>query len=342
MIQRVSRLFFVFAVLTAATAIWLWQDYQRALQAPLLLQDVIEIDIKKGSNFNDFVSYLESKSLIENPLYLKLYARHSGLARQLKAGYYRLQPDMTVVSLLELVTSGRSISYSFTIVEGSTFKQLLASIKSNSKLRDDVTDLETVDLLKKLAIDAPHPEGQFLAETYHFEKNGSAQALLKRAHAMLQDTLDRAWEGRAKELPYTSAYEALIMASIIEKETARADERPVIAGVFVRRLNKKMRLQTDPTVIYGMGDRYTGNIRRSDLRRATPYNTYVIKGLPPTPIAMVGAAAIEAAVHPAKGKALFFVAKGDGSHQFSETLKQHNEAVRRYQLKRREDYRSSP
>ncbi|MDF2180495.1 endolytic transglycosylase MltG [Neptuniibacter sp. CAU 1671] len=321
---------------------WLWQDYQDYMAHPLSIKETTDIDVSKGINFNQLLNELESKSIIKKPIYFKIHARLMGKARQIKAGYYRLEPDMNPMDLLELITSGRSISYSFTILEGSTFKQLMETVRANPQLKDDVSDLSTDALLKTLQIEAAHPEGQFLAETYHFEKNGSALALLNRAHTLLQETLDQAWETRQPDLPYGSAYEALIMASIIEKETARADERPIIAGVFVRRLNKKMRLQTDPTVIYGMGDAYTGNIRRSDLRKPTPYNTYVIPGLPPTPIAMVGREAIQAALNPADGKALFFVAKGDGSHQFSETLKQHNEAVRQFQLKRREDYRSSP
>jgi UPF0755 protein len=182
----------------------------------------------------------------------------------------------------------------------------------------------------------------FLADTYQFHRGMSDVDLLKRAHALLQTELDTAWRERAKELPYKSAYEALIMASIVEKETALSSERPTIAGVFVQRLQKGMKLQTDPTVIYGMGDRYKGNIRRADLRRPTPYNTYTNAGLPPTPIAMVGREAIRAALHPDQSKWLYFVAKGDGSHQFSATLEAHNRAVKQYQLKRRSDYRSSP
>jgi len=342
LIKRIFAFFLSVFILLGLSGLWFWHNYETFLKTPLPILETTEIDVSKGIHFNQLIKELEKKSIIEKAFYLKLHARVTGQARQIKAGYYRLEPGMTPRGMLELITSGRSISYSFTILEGSTFKQLLTAIQSNPQLKDDVSTLSTEALLKTLDIESTHPEGQFLAETYHFEKNGSALALLNRAHNLLQDTLNQAWETRLPDLPYGSAYEALIMASIIEKETARADERPVIAGVFVRRLNKKMRLQTDPTVIYGMGDEYEGNIRRSDLRKATPYNTYVIPGLPPTPIAMVGAEAIHAAVNPAKGKALFFVAKGDGSHQFSETLKQHNEAVRQFQLKRRKDYRSSP
>ena len=261
---------------------------------------------------------------------------------QIKAGEYLLEAGITPLELMDVLTSGRSINYSFTIVEGSTFKQLQASLSKVDNLVDDLEGLSGDKLLKQLEINYEHPEGLFLAETYSYERNTKTSELLKRAHKLLQKTLSTEWNDKQKELPYKTPYESLIMASIVEKETARADERPIIAGVFNRRLKTGMRLQTDPTVIYGMGDRYKGNIRRSDLRKPTPYNTYVIPALPPTPIAMVGREAIRAALNPAPGKALFFVAKGDGSHYFSETLKEHNRAVQQYQINRRKDYRSSP
>jgi UPF0755 protein len=261
---------------------------------------------------------------------------------QVKAGEYLLSAGITPVELMEVITSGRSINYSFTIVEGSTFKQLIESISKAEFLNNDLEGLSEKELLAILDLKFEHPEGVFLAETYSYERNTKTSELLKRAHALLQKTLTAEWEKKKAGLPYKNPYESLIMASIVEKETARADERPVIAGVFTRRLDKGMRLQTDPTVIYGMGDKYKGNIRRSDLLRPTPYNTYTIPALPPTPIAMVGREAIHAALNPQEGKALFFVAKGDGSHYFSETLREHNKAVHQYQINRRKDYRSSP
>lgn len=325
-----------------AATVWLWNDYQTYLKTPISLPENAIFEVKKGFSFNKVVKELEQQSIKVNPLYLKLYARHSKLGNQVKAGVYDLGAEITPVQLLSIITSGRSVSHRFTIIEGSTFKQVLAALENTKYLEYDLSDLDDKALLERLGIQYSHPEGLFLAETYSFERNTKASSLLKRAHQHLQNQLKEAWEQKQDKLPYKNAYESLIMASIVEKETARPDERPIIAGVFTRRLEKGMRLQTDPTVIYGMGDSYKGNIRRSDLRKPTPYNTYVIPALPPTPIAMVGREAIKAALNPESGKALFFVAKGDGSHYFSVTLKEHNEAVRQYQLNRRKDYRSSP
>ena len=332
----------VAVVVVISVSAWFWQDYQNYLNTPLNITAEKIYELKKGSNFNSVIKTLEEEGYISSPLYLKLHARQQKLANKMKAGEYLLKPGITPPQLLQILTSGRSINYQFTIVEGSTFKQVKDSISDNKYLKDDVSDLTNESILKALGSEYSHPEGLFLAETYSFSKGGSALAVLKRSHGMLKSSLDAAWQSRQEKLPYKTAYEALIMASIVEKETARADERPVIAGVFTRRLDKRMKLQTDPTVIYGMGDRYKGNIRRSDLRKPTAYNTYVIPALPPTPIAMVGREAIQAALNPTDGKALFFVAKGDGSHYFSATLREHNNAVKKYQLTRRKDYRSSP
>ena len=326
----------------AVVGAWVWRDYQTFLNAPLDISKNTVFEVKKGWSFNRVVTELKQKSFLSSEHYLKLYGRHSKQAGQVKAGEYLLSAGITPIELMAVITSGRSINYSFTIVEGSTFKQLLESISKAEHLHNDLEGLSDNELLEKLQLNYNHPEGLFLAETYSYERNTNTSELLKRAHGLLQKTLQAEWESKQEGLPYKTPYESLIMASIVEKETARADERPVIAGVFTRRLEKKMRLQTDPTVIYGMGDNYNGNIRRSDLRRATPYNTYVIPALPPTPIAMVGREAIQASLNPEDGKALFFVAKGDGSHYFSETLKEHNRAVQQYQINRRKDYRSSP
>lgn len=340
--KKVLSVLIVLVVLVGVAGYGLYHDYNKYLNSPVALSDKTIINIKKGMSFNGLIGELKEKNVPINELYLKLYARHSGLGRQIKAGEYRIEQQTTPIQMMAILTSGRSITYNFTIVEGSNYKQLLASIAANKYIENDVKGLSLEQLLKKVDAKHEHPEGLFLAETYNFEKNSTASALLERAHKMLLKQLDQQWQARNTTLPYKSAYEALIMASIVEKETARADERPVIAGVFVRRLNKRMRLQTDPTVIYGMGDAYQGNIRRSDLRKPTPYNTYTIPALPPTPIAMVGPDAIIAALNPANGKSLYFVAKGDGSHYFSASLREHNNAVRKYQLSRRKDYRSSP
>jgi UPF0755 protein len=221
------------------------------------------------------------------------------------------------------------------VVEGWTFQQLLDALRENEAIRQTLTDRDGAAIMAQLGKPDLHPEGQFAPDTYRFPRGTSDLEFLRRAHNTLQEWLDSAWRERAEDLPYDSAYDALIMASIIEKETGLASEREAIAGVFVRRLKRTMRLQTDPTVIYGMGSAYNGNIRRADLRRDTPYNTYTRHGLPPTPIALPGRESLHAALHPAEGDALYFVAKGDGSHQFSATLEEHLDAVRLYQLRRR-------
>ncbi len=343
MLRRVVFPFFMLVILAACGAAWFGQQQlQRTLGTPLPIIDERELVIEQGTWFRKFALQLEQEGLIDSHLWLRLEGHLNPAVTAIKAGEYRLEPGITLQQLLDKVVRGDTISYTFTLVEGTTFKQLRRTLLSNPQLKHELDDLTEAELLKQLGSTADAVEGLFLAETYHFKRGMSDLQLLKRAHADLQSVLEQAWSDRIKDLPYRSAYEALIMASIIEKETAVPSERGQIAGVFVRRLERGMRLQTDPTVIYGMGDRYQGNITRADLRRPTPWNTYVISGLPPTPIALVGREAIEAALNPTDGKALYFVAKGDGSHQFSNSLQEHNRAVRRYQLKRRADYRSSP
>jgi UPF0755 protein len=257
-LKKIFSVFVVLIALVGAMAYGVYLDYNKYLESPVEAPGNTIIHIKKGMSFNGLVSELKRKDLIVNELYLKLYARHTGLVRKIKAGEYRIDSQMTAVQVMEILTSGRSITYNFTIVEGSNYKQLLAAISANEHLKNDTEGLSLEELLEQVGVEKTHPEGLFLAETYSFEKNSSAIKLLKRAHQMLNKKLDEQWQARNTKLPYKSAYEALIMASIVEKETARADERPIIAGVFVRRLNKRMRLQTDPTVIYGMGDAYKG------------------------------------------------------------------------------------
>ena len=329
-------------VLAAGAAAVGWQQYQGFLDTPVNVAEPYVLTVKKGSSYNAVVSDLVAQGLIDKPLFMKLYGRQSGLSARIRAGEYSIDPGTTPAGLIDILVSGKSIQHSFTVIEGSTVKELLAQLKQDQVLVQTLADKAPGDIQAVLDVKKPSLEGLFLAETYNYERGTTDLEILQRAQRLLNKKLSAAWAERQKSLPYKTSYEALIMASIVEKETARANERPEIAGVFVRRLNKGMRLQTDPTVIYGMGDKYKGNIRRADLRRPTPYNTYVINGLPPTPIALVGAEAIQAALNPNAGKSLYFVAKGDGSHQFSQTLREHNNAVRRYQLQRRKDYRSTP
>ena len=234
------------------------------------------------------------------------------------------------------------VQYSLTLVEGWSFRQVRAALVRQEKLEQRLADLDDKALMDRLGLAGVSPEGRFFPDTYRYVSGMSDQDLLKQASARLDQVLDEEWARRADGLPYRKPYDALIMASMVEKETGVAEERGQIAGVFVRRLRSGMRLQTDPTVIFGLGERYNGNLTRAHLQQPTPYNTYVIDGMPPTPIALAGREAIHAALNPVAGKSLYFVARGDGSHVFSETLEQHNRAVREYQLKRRADYRSSP
>lgn len=313
------------------------------LKSPVNIDEDTVITIKKGDTLSQLARDLAAKNIIPSADALIIYAR---LTQQttIKVGEYVLPVGSNHQALLTLLQSEDVIRYSVTLVEGKTFDDFVRALQRNPTLIHTI-DLKKdyAEILKVLNLALDHPEGWFFPDTYQFVRGMSDADILRQAHQRMKKVLDEQWQKRSKNLPYKNAYEALIMASIIEKETGVPYERSEIAGVFVRRLNKGMRLQTDPTIIYGLGREYKGNIRRKHLRQKTPYNTYVIDGLPPTPIAMPGREAIYAALHPKPGKSLFFVAKGDGSHQFSETLVQHNRAVRKYQIEqRREQYRSSP
>ncbi len=268
-------------------------------------------------------------------IYFELYARYHQKASLIKAGEYLIKPNTTLPLFLEQIIEGEVVQYRYTIVEGITSQQLIATLKLHANLNSALNGMSSEEILKALGAAEQHIEGLFLPETYHFPAGTSDLAFLQRSYDALQSTLSDEWQNKADDLPYKTPYEALIMASIIEKETGIAEERAQIAGVFVRRLQKGMRLQTDPTVIYGMGDAYKGNIRRKDLRTDTRYNTYTRHGLPPTPIALASKESLHAALHPADGKSLYFVATGkEGRHYFSSTLTEHNKAVRKYQLKK--------
>ncbi|KEA61892.1 protein YceG like [Marinobacterium lacunae] len=342
MIKRFVTFLVVLAVAIGAVAAWAWRDYQHYIHSPANINEPTSYLVKKGQYYNALVDDLNDKSIIGNALYMRVLARIEPALSSIKAGEYRLEPGMSPHDIVKKIANGDTVRYQFTIIEGSRWSDLRASLAKETMLGQSLEGKSDEQVLEALGLEAKSPEGMFLAETYQFERGMSDIDLLARANKALQNTLDAAWASRREKLPLNSPYDALILASIVEKETAVPEERPRIAGVFTRRLERGMRLQTDPTVIYGMGDAYKGNIRRSDLRKATPYNTYVINGLPPTPIAMVGPDAIQAAVSPASGNELYFVARGDGSHHFSATLTEHNKAVARYQLKRTKNYRSSP
>lgn len=293
--------------------------------------------IKPGSNLQQVSRQLRERGFTSfPPRYLYWYGRYTQSADRIKAGEYRLTSTQTLPDVLNLFIKGDVVQHSFTIIEGMTSQQLVDSIAADERL---IATLETNDLtaiMQMLDGNERHGEGEFAPETYYFSAGTTDFDMLKRAYHWMQHNLAEAWQNRADNLPYNNPYEALIMASIIEKETGIAEERPEIAGVFVRRLQKGMKLQTDPTVIYGMGEKYQGNIRRKDLTTDTVYNTYTRFGLPPSPIALPSIAAIDAALNPADGTSLYFVATGyEGRHAFSDTLMEHNKAVRKYQLKKR-------
>ncbi len=335
MFKRLRRFLFLILVAVAMAGGWLFMQVDDYLDTPLPLHEAVSYELQSGSNFIAVLNDLSGQGIVTRPRYLRWYGRVSGLDRKIKAGEYQLQAGMTPRQLIAMLTRGKVRQYSLTIVEGWTFRQMMDLVRRSRELKQTLDGLDDAAIMERLGQPGVHPEGWFLPDTYHFPKGMSDLAFLKRANQAMQTVLNSEWARRAGNLPYKTPYEALIMASIVEKETGLASERRAIAGVFVRRLKKGMRLQTDPTVIYGMGARYQGNIRKSDLRRDTAYNTYRRAGLPPTPIALPGRDAIHASLHPDDSDNIYFVARGDGSHQFSATLKQHNEAVIKYQLKGR-------
>ncbi len=296
--------------------------------------------INSGSSLRQVSRQLAARGLIDEAWLFELLARSQSDAGAIKAGEYRIRPGDTAQTLLQRLRDGDSVSHAFTIIEGWTFRQLREQLAKNPVLRHTIDPSDSDDaVMSRLGHPGEHPEGRFLPDTYHFPRGTSDIQFLERAYHAMEKALDEEWRERAPGLPLNTPYEALILASIIEKETGAAFERPLIAAVFIQRLKKGMRLQTDPTIIYGLGEDYDGNIRYRDLKRKTPYNTYIIRGLPPTPIALPGRDALHAALHPADSDALYFVSKGDGTHYFSRTLEEHNRAVSKYQLKGRKPKR---
>ncbi|TNE75682.1 MAG: endolytic transglycosylase MltG [Gammaproteobacteria bacterium] len=313
----------------------------RYLDTPLPLERSLSFTVPAGASLTAQAFRLHEMGLIQWPRVLTAFGRITDQTG-IKTGEYLLQPGVTPRELLAKWVSGEVIQYSLTFPEGLRFADWLALLIKVEKLEHVLKGTSGQEIIAELGLDVSHPEGWFFPDTYSYNAGDTDRDILLWAHQRMRGVLEEEWQNRAPDLPYANAYEALIMASIIEKETGVAAERGQIAGVFVRRLQKGMRLQTDPTVIYGLGDAYQGNIRRKHLRQHSDYNTYLIDGLPPTPIAMPGREAIHAALHPEEGNSLYFVAKGDGSHYFSATLDEHQKAVREFQLQRRSDYRSHP
>jgi UPF0755 protein len=303
----------------------------RELNAPLAVPaDGVTFEVASGTPAWRVTENLAERGLLAEPWLLALYARATGDATRIRAGEYRLEPGTTPVSLLTKLVAGDVLLHQLTIVEGARFADVLAALRSHPAIA--VSSLDGAAIMAALGAPGVHPEGQFFPDTYRFPRGTADLDVLRQAHTALVTHLEAAWNARAPNIAIATPYEALILASIVEKETALATERGRIAGVFHQRLRRNMRLQTDPTVIYGLGAAFDGNLRRQDLERDTPYNTYTRGGLPPTPIALPGLGALEAAVMPEISDAVYFVAtgRGDGSHAFSATLEEHERAVREY------------
>ena len=341
-LKRLLRISTVLILLAAVCLAVLLGTAQRFLEQPLTLSNnTVQWSIDKGASLSGVNRQLYQENIVSHPRLLSFYGRLSGQTA-IQAGLYQIGAGDSAKTLLERFNRGEVINFQITFPEGWSYQQWLEHLASVEQFAA-ISELNQAQIMSAAGIVKSHPEGWLFPDTYSYISSDTAIDILARAHSKMQQVLDHAWQNRSADIPYSSAYEALIMASIIEKETGLVEERPEIAGVFVRRLNKRMRLQTDPTVIYGLGAAYRGDLKRSHLKTHSPYNTYMIKGLPPTPIAMPSAAAIEAALHPLAGTSLYFVARGDGGHYFSETLAEHQKAVRKYQIERRaEDYRSAP
>ncbi|WEJ07020.1 endolytic transglycosylase MltG [Pseudomonas sp. FJ2-5-13] len=313
-----------------------------ALKQPLKLPQEQLLDVPAGATPTGTFNRLEADGVLDDAFWLRLYWRFNLEGQPLHSGEYRMSPGLTAEGLIGLWQRGEVVQYSLTLVEGWNFRQVRTALAKHEKIVQTLAGLTDSEVMDKLGHPGVFPEGRFFPDTYRFVRGMTDVEFLKKAYNRLDDVLAQEWSRRAADAPYTDPYQALIMASLVEKETGVPQERGQIAGVFVRRLKIGMLLQTDPTVIYGLGERYNGKLTRAHLKEANPYNTYMIAGLPPTPIAMVGREAIHAALNPVPGSSLYFVARGDGSHIFSDNLDAHNAAVREFQLKRRADYRSSP
>jgi UPF0755 protein len=292
----------------------------------------VKIEVIAGSSLSRVAMELSKAGYLSSPTLFKLWARLQGVENRIQTGEYELSAGITPAQLLDKIVRGDSVQYRITLVEGWTFQQALEALWSAENIRSSLNNSSPTEIAQRMNLDYENPEGLLYPDTYFYTKGTLDIELLLRANERLDTVLSQAWESRLGALPYANSYEALTMASIIEKESASNSERALIAGVFVARLDLGMRLQSDPTTIYGMGDRYAGNIRRADLLEQTPYNTYRIDGMPPTPIALSGKESIVAALNPSASDYLYFVARVDGSHQFSRTLEEHNAAVREHQL----------
>lgn len=320
-------LLILFIAILLGAAVVLYATHPRTI-SPL----PFDFSLKPGSSLKSAAHQLQQAGVLREEWSFVWLARILGKSTQIKQGNYQLERPTSLLALLEMVSKGRVTQSELTIIEGWTFKQFRAVLNATPTLRHDSAALTDAEILQRIGAPEKHPEGLFFPDTYNFSSGSSDLSILKRSYQTMQRRLQQSWQGRDKDLPLATPYEALILASIVEKETGKLSDRDMISAVFINRLRKGMRLQTDPTVIYGIGDKYDGNIRKRDLLNDTEYNTYTRDGLTPTPIALPGWQSIQAVMHPAASQALYFVARGDGSSQFSNTLAEHNNAVIRYQL----------
>jgi UPF0755 protein len=325
MMRRIIKLLIVLALL-ATTGLGYY------VNRPMLLPVTpLVFDLKQGSSLKSAARELQQAGLLRQDWTFLWLARLFGKSTQLKAGNYVLEHPVSPLELLKIISKGEVSQRQLSVIEGWTFKQFRDALNSNPDIVHDTTSLTDAEILQRIGATENHPEGLFFPDTYYFAAGSNDLIIFKRAYQTMQKNLQQTWLTRAPGLPLQNQYQALILASIVEKETGTASDRAMIAGVFVNRLRKGMLLQTDPTVIYGLGDRFDGNLHKRDLLKDTIYNTYRRAGLTPTPIALPGLAALQAALHPAQTDALYFVSRGDGSSQFSSTLTAHNRAVDRYQ-----------
>ncbi len=334
-LKRFFLSFALLAVVALLVAGWGMRQYQAFLAAPVFsqqsgLNQKVIVTVPEGSSYQRIIQLMQEKGATGETWQWRLLGKLSGLESRLKAGEYAIATGAHPQQLLQQLADGKVKTYAFTIIEGQTWKQLRQQLLADPVLSHPLADFSDAQLLQWLDATEPSPEGLFLPETWQYRRGDSDLDVLKRANEALRKVLADAWKNRDENLPLKSPYELLILASIVEKETALAEEKPEVAGVFVRRLQKGMRLQTDPTVIYGLGDAYTGDITYAHLRTDTPYNTYTRAGLPPTPISMAGKDSILAVAHPAEGDALYFVANNRGGHTFSRDFRSHQKAVKRY------------
>ena len=329
----IKKILIIPAVLVALAVWWLYQDMQQQLKLPLKIDGSEYISIEPGMSLLAVAEGVAARGWFDYPLYLQLEGKVRGVEGLIKAGQYQVDTGTTALSFLGMIVAGRVTQHSLTVLEGWTFRQIMTAIHENRYIRRVLTSTKPVRVMAEIGYPGYSAEGRFFPDTYYFPAGTTDSEFLLRAFRQMETVLNEEWQHRMGGLPYRSPYEALIMASLIEKETAVADEREKIAGVFVRRLEKNMKLQADPTVIYALGESYDGDIRRRDLEFDSPFNTYRYKGLPPEPIAAAGRASIRAALQPEPGTAIYFVATGEnGRHHFSQTLAEHNRAVAKYQL----------